>query len=203
LQLTDADDALDSSVDSTDGTVNLNTSLSTLSAMGIDSVVAATGSGVDAVNVLGYGSDTEITGLTFDSDLDVNLQLTDADDALDSSVDSTDGTVNLNTSLSTLSAMGIDSFEADADGSVDTVVISQGLGEITLSELSSLGLTFDDGLSVTVNFSDSDLTALGLSDPAAESSLMLGTGETAVALRDMGIDFITIDDATIELDDFS
>jgi hypothetical protein len=63
-------------------------------------------------------------------------------------------------------------------------------------------LTFDDGLSVTVNFSDSDLTALGLSD-AAESSLMLGTGETAVALRDMGIDFITIDDATIEFDDFS
>ena len=152
--------------------------------------------------MLGYGSDTEITGLTFDSDLDVNLQLTDADDALDSSVDSTDGTVNLNTSLSTLSAMGIDSFEADADGSVDTVVISQGLGEISLSELSSLGLTFDDDLSVTVNFSDDDLDALGLSD-AAESSLMLGTGETAVALRDMGIDFITIDDATIEFEDFS
>jgi hypothetical protein len=202
LQLTDADDALDAganATDTTDGTVNLNTSLSALSAMGIDSIEADSGGGVDAVNVMGYGSDTEISGLEFAGALDVNLQLTDADDALDAganATDTTDGTVNLNTSLSALSAMGIDSIDADSDGGVGSVIISGGFGDFTLSELSSLGLSFDQDLTVTVD--SYDLSSLGLTTDV-ESSLMLGSGEAAETLRDMGIDIINVDGDDIDL----
>jgi hypothetical protein len=209
LQLTDADDAFDDIngsdgvVDGTDGTVNLNTSLSALAAMGIDSIEADADGTVGTVNIQGYGSDEEVTGLVFADDLTVNLQLTDADDAFDDIngsdgvVDGTDGTVNLNTSLSALADMGIDSIEADADGGVGTLVITDGFGEFTLDELSSLGLTFDDDLSVTVN--TNDLTSLGLSD-AVEASLMLGTGEAAETLKDMGIDFINGPTGLIDFD---
>ena len=164
------------------GTVNLNTSLSALSAMGIDSVVAATGSGVNSVNVMGYGSATEVTGLLFAEDLDVNLQLTAADDALVS----TDGvgTVTLNTSLSALSAMGIDTITGFSGTSV---VIQGGIGQMSLSEIMDLGLNFadggDDGSDLFVNL---DMTDAG-------SSVLLDTGD-AVILRDMGIDFINGDE---------
>ena len=59
-------------------------------------------------------------------------------------------------------------------------------------------MTFDVDLSVTVN--SNDLTTLGLSD-SVEGSLMLGTGEAAQTLRDMGIDFI-VGDTTINLNDW-
>jgi hypothetical protein len=202
LQLTDADDALDAAddaTDTTDGTVNLNTSLSALADMGIDSIQADADGTVGTVNIQGYGSDEEVTGLVF-NDLTVNLQLTDADDALDAAddaTDTTDGTVNLNTSLSALADMGIDSIQADADGGVGTLVITDGFGEFTLDELSSLGLTFDDDLSVTVN--TNDLISLDLSDDV-EGSLMLGTGEAAETLKDMGIDFINGPTGLIDLD---
>jgi hypothetical protein len=189
LQLTDADDALDSISSTEDGTVNLNTSLSALSAMGIDSIEADGDGDVGTVNVLGYGSKSEVSGLVFDDALDVTLQLTDADDLLDSY--STEGTVILDTNLSALSAMGIDSIEAYADGGVGSVIISDGFGDFTLSELSSLGLSFADGLSVTVD--SSDFSSLDLSD-AVEASLMLGTGDAAETLRDMGIDIINTGD---------
>jgi hypothetical protein len=196
LQLTDTDDALDDSDSSTDGTVNLNTSLSALSTMGIDAIEADSGGSVDAVNVLGYGSDSEISGLEFADALDVTLQLTDADDALDDSDSSTDGTVNLNTSLSALSSMGIDTIEADSDGGVGSVIISGGFGEFTLSQLSSLGLSFADELSVTVD--SSDFSSLGLTDEV-EASLLLGTGDAAETLRDMGIDIINTGEELIDL----
>ena len=90
--------------------------------------------------------------------------------------------------------MGIDSVVAATGSGFDAVVISQGLGKITLSDLSSLGLTFDDDLSVTVNVTTDDLIS-------AEGTSMLGI-DTASALRDMGIDFITIGGETIDFDEY-
>ena len=182
--------------DVSDGTVSLNTSLSALSTMGIDSIEADSGGSVDAVNVQGYGSDSEISGLEFADALDVTLQLTDADDALDDGDSLTDGTVNLSTSLSALSSMGIDTIEADSDGGVGSVIISGGFGEFTLSQLSSLGLSFADELSVTVD--SSDFSSLGLTDEV-EASLLLGTGDAAETLRDMGIDIINTGEELIDL----
>jgi hypothetical protein len=108
--------------------------------------------------------------------------LTAADDALVS----TDGvgTVTLNTSLSALSAMGIDTITGFSGTSV---VIQGGIGQMSLSEIMDLGLNFadggDDGSDLFVNL---DMTDAG-------SSVLLDTGD-AVILRDMGIDFINGDE---------
>jgi hypothetical protein len=201
LQLTAADDGLDASDGSTDGTVNLNTSLSGLAEMGIDSIEAGTTSVGSVVIAGGYGAGVEITGLSFTdapglNDLNVTLQLTQVDDAFDAS---TDGTVNLHTSLSHLADMGIDSIEASTGSGVDSVVISEGFGGLTLTEISSLGLSFNDELTVTVDYID--LASLGLGDDV-QSSLMLGQGDAAHTLKDMGIDFINGPDGLIELEDW-
>jgi hypothetical protein len=102
-------------------------------------------------------------------------------------------TVNLNTTLSALD----DSYDTITGDSGTSVIISDGFGDFTLSELSSLGLSFDQDLTVTVNANNLDL--LELTD--AESSLMLDTGD-ATTLRTMGIDFINTDYGTIEIDDW-
>ena len=256
LQLTVADDAMD-------GTVTLNTSLSALAAMGIDSIEAGSESGVGSVVISGgYGSETEVTGLSFAdqagvNDLNVTLQLTAAD-ALDSDGSTGgDGSVYLNTSFTALDAMGIDTITGDdgtvviitggygidsytdlrfangsesgendlnvtlqlsntelseigtihldtvlstlaymgidtIDGEAGTVVnFSNGFGDLTLSYLASLGVTFDQDLDVNVDVTSDDLSDLGL-NAEAQASLLLGQGEEAQALRDMGIDFINV-----------
>jgi hypothetical protein len=97
--------------------------------------------------------------------------------------------------------MGIDSIEAGYASGVDSVVITDGFGDFTLSDLNDLGLSFDkEDLEVTVNFNDLDsLGSLGLSDDV-QSSLMLGVGEAAETLKEMGIDFINGPEGLIELD---
>jgi len=178
LQLTGDDADLD---EDADGTVSLNTSLSALAAMGIDTIEAAEGSGVTSVVVAGYGTNDEVTGLVFDDNLDVTLQLTGADDELNSGGDA-DGSVSLNTSLSALSAMGIDTIEA-AEGSDVTKVVVEGFGfSAGLS-----GLVFDDNLDVTLQLTadDADL------DEEADGTVTLNTSLSTLAA--MGIDTIEAD----------
>ena len=172
---------LDVTDDIANGTVNLNTSLSALAAMGIDTI---TGDNNTSVVIQGGidGFDLDATDLRFadgapgENDLNVMLDVTN---------DIVDGTVNLSTTnLSALSAMGIDTITGDNGISVDI----QGFANVfTLSDLEALGLNFadgvDDGSDLFVNL---DLTDAG-------SSVMLDSGD-AVILRDMGIDFINGDE---------
>jgi hypothetical protein len=118
--------------------------------------------------------------------LNVTLELSEADL-------SDLGTVNLNTSLSALSAMGIDTITGDSGTSV---VVQGGIGDMTLSQIMDLGLNFADGAD-----GGSDLfVTLDLTD--AESSMALGTSDLE-NLRDMGIDFINSSSDLIDLDTLS
>jgi len=177
LQLTADDADLD---EEADGTVTLNTSLSTLAAMGIDTIEADGGSGVSSVVVAGYGTSEEVTGLVFDDNLDVTLELTREDTAMDSD-GVVDTTVNLNTSLSALSAMGIDTIGAAYGSLVDDVVVA-GYGSI--DEVA--GLVFDDNLDVTLELTDTDDELNSGGD--ADGSVSLNTSLSDLAA--MGIDVI-------------
>ncbi|MCE2783120.1 hypothetical protein [Limnohabitans sp.] len=185
------------------GTVNLNTNLSALAGMGIDTInlnnslsqLAALSTdritGEDGTSLVIQGGmdgfDLDATDLSFadggTNDLNVTLDVTD---------DIENGTVNLSTSLSALSAMGIDTITGEAG----TSVLIQGGSEMTLSDIMGLGMSFDNDLDVTLSIGDADALAdFGLTDAdlQADSSFMLGNSEAATALKDMGIDFINGD----------
>jgi hypothetical protein len=93
--------------------------------------------------------------------------------------------------LGSLAGMGYTTITADSSPSL---VVTGGIGNLTLSELMDLGLNFADGddgsdLIVTLDFAD------------AESSSMLSTGDAEI-LRDMGIDFINGPDGLIDVESF-
>jgi hypothetical protein len=183
-------------------TTNLSTSLGALADMGIDTVNlnnslndlsrfgAITGDSGTSLVIQGGmdGLDLAATDLSFTdsgtSDLDVTLDVTD---------DIANGTVSLSTThLNALSAMGIDTITGDAG----TSVLFQGGGEMTLSDIMGLGLSFDNDLDVTLSIGDAAALAdFGLTDAdlQADSSFMLGNTDAAIALKDMGIDFINGD----------
>ena len=157
--------------------------------MGIDYITGETGTDVLVTGGID-GFDLDANDLRFadgqeggEEDLDVALQLSDADQ-------DPSGTVNLSTdNLSKLSDMGID-FITGADG---TSVVINDLGDITWQELVDLGLNFSDG-----GEGDSDLLVTLNLD--AESSILIST-EAENALRDMGIDMINGPDFFTDLGD--
>lgn len=202
LELTAADDALDA----VDGTVNLNTSLAGLAGLGIDSVSAAddlhspvNGSGHGTVNLAGFGTTSfaSIAGLTFDDSLTVNLDLTDADFALDGFDGDAGGTVNLHTSLAGLSGLGIDHV-VDDSSDFDSVVLMGGLGVGGVG-VASLGAIAN--LAATTghlpDFSSFDGQAyLDVAGGSVDINLA-----DAIALIDAGLSFaVSVDDATMMID---
>lgn len=188
LGLTSVDDGLDGDVD---GTVNLNTSLAGLAGLGIDSIYAASGSTVTEVNVAGFGTTSfaSIAGLTFADSLVANLDLTDADFALDGHVGDAGG-VNLHTSLADLSGLGIDSV-SDASSNFDSVVLSGGLGVGGLGAIASLAA--GGHLPDFSNFA-------GQAFIGGDTSLDINLAD-AIALIDAGLSFaVSVDDATMMID---
>lgn len=127
----------------------------------------------------------------FADELAVALQLTAADDGLDTV---SDGVVSLETSLQKLAELGIDRIEAGNTSAVDTVLLTGGMGN--LPDLSSLladsvaaGVTyFDEPLDVTLQLTAADDAV----DGAADGTVTLQA--SLQQLADLGIDQIVSQD---------
>jgi DNA/RNA endonuclease YhcR with UshA esterase domain len=188
-----------------DGTVTLNTSLSSLSAMGIDTVTAAQNSGISSLVISqGFGT-TELetlaeSGFAFDPELDVTVEVLESDGSATSDAD---GKVTLDTSLASLSDMGIDTVSTAENSGINSLVISQGFGDIDSNgviDLSALdgdldGFNFAEELDVTLAMDVDGTVSLDSSlKDISDLGIDLITGEAGQSLSINGLGFTTIDD---------
>jgi hypothetical protein len=183
----------DAATDATaDGTIQLNTSLSGLAGLGIDHITGAPDQNVSITGGLGAIGDASLDslGLDFGQDLNVTLDLQSGDALTDGF---SDGTIQLHTSLAGLADLGIDHVTGDTG---QDVFITGGLGNFSSSSLSALAA---GGFGFTSNL---DVTAGGLS-VADLDGYSGGWNAATTALHAIGVDTISVGEASVSLDDIS